>query len=103
MTLSQPTWQEVLAPLFERYANLLALHQDIVSTRLNPDVVSQALRLSRYAPAHLHEIDEGKANRWLGYIQGIVIAGGLTTVAAEREYTRPLFHALKGPSPSHDA
>lgn len=33
----------------------------------------------------------GKANRWLGFIQAGVIALGLTTVQAERDFTRPFF------------
>lgn len=35
-----------------------------------------------------------KLNRWLGYIQGTLIAAGLTTVEAERDWTRPLFRPL---------
>lgn len=35
-----------------------------------------------------------KLNRWLGYIQGVLIVWGLTTVEAERDFTRPLFRAL---------
>lgn len=32
-----------------------------------------------------------KANRWLGFIQGVLIAKGATTVTTEREITRPIF------------
>lgn len=32
-----------------------------------------------------------KKHRWLGYVQGIIIAEKLTTVSEEREFTRPLF------------
>lgn len=35
-----------------------------------------------------------KLNRWLGYIQGTLIAYELTTVQAERDFTRPLFQRL---------
>jgi len=35
-----------------------------------------------------------KLNRWLGYIQGCVIERGYTTVAEERDWTRPLFRPL---------
>lgn len=31
-----------------------------------------------------------KANRWLGFVQGVLIAQGATTVAVEREVTRPI-------------
>ena len=35
-----------------------------------------------------------KLNRWLGYIQGSLIQWGITTVEAERDWTRPLFRPL---------
>lgn len=35
-----------------------------------------------------------KLNRWLGYIQGNLIAKSLTTVETERDWTRPLFRPL---------
>lgn len=35
-----------------------------------------------------------KLNRWIGYIQGVLIERGVTTVNAEREWTRPLFRQL---------
>lgn len=35
-----------------------------------------------------------KLNRWLGYIQGRLIAADITTVKAERDWTRPLFAPL---------
>lgn len=38
-----------------------------------------------------------KANRWLGYIQGVLISRGITTVEEERDWTRPLFRPLDYP------
>lgn len=35
-----------------------------------------------------------KLNRWLGYIQGVLIERKLTTVETERNWTRPLFRPL---------
>ena len=37
----------------------------------------------------------GKANRWLGFIQGTMIARGLLTVPQEREMTRGFFEHEK--------
>lgn len=39
-------------------------------------------------------MDGGKANRWLGFIQGCMIMRGMTTVQAERDFTRPYFKAV---------
>mgnify|MGYP001224219861 CR=1 FL=1 len=33
-----------------------------------------------------------KADRWLGFVQGIIIDRGFTTVTAERDFTRPFFN-----------
>ncbi len=38
-----------------------------------------------------------KISRWLGYVQGVLIERGLTTVEAERDWTRPLFRPLDFP------
>lgn len=38
-----------------------------------------------------------KLNRWLGYIQGVLIMTGQTTVKEERDFTRPLFRHLDYP------
>jgi hypothetical protein len=35
-----------------------------------------------------------KISRWLGYIQGVLIERGYTTVTIERDWTRPLFRPL---------
>lgn len=34
-----------------------------------------------------------KVNRWLGFVQGVLAAKGYISVAAERDRTRPFFHA----------
>lgn len=35
--------------------------------------------------------NHNQAHRWLGFIQGVLITKGLTTVTEERELTRPMF------------
>jgi hypothetical protein len=42
----------------------------------------------------LQELPVPKLCRWLGYIQGVLIERGYTTVEAERDWTRPLFRPL---------
>lgn len=41
-----------------------------------------------------HMEDEEKAMRWLGFIQGCLIAQGYTTVQKERDFTRPYFRKV---------
>lgn len=33
--------------------------------------------------------DNSKVNRWLGYVQGTLIAKGITDIQKERDFTRP--------------
>lgn len=40
------------------------------------------------------DVPLNKLNRWLGYVQGVLIERGITTVQAERDWTRPLFRPL---------
>lgn len=37
--------------------------------------------------------DNSKVNRWLGYVQGVLITVGYLTVQGERDYTRKYFTA----------
>jgi len=41
-----------------------------------------------------HEVPLVKLSRWLGYVQGVLIERGKTTVTAERDATRSLFRPL---------
>lgn len=43
---------------------------------------------------HLDDYPLTKLNRWLGYIQGVLICSGQTTVEAERDWTRSLLRPL---------
>ena len=40
-----------------------------------------------------------KLSRWTGYVQGVLIERGRTTVARERERTRPLLRPMDFPPP----
>lgn len=39
------------------------------------------------------EMPEDKANRWIGFVQGVLAARGILNVDAERNATRQVFHA----------
>lgn len=43
------------------------------------------------------DVPLNKLNRWLGYVQGVLIERGFTTVQEERDWTRPLFRPLDFP------
>lgn len=96
-------WQPVLAQLFERYRQRATDQQDALAAAVGSELAARTVALSAYAIEHLSELSEDKANRWLGFIQGVLIAGGLADIDEERNHTRPLFHALKGISQTHQA
>lgn len=57
-----------------------------------PDMTGSHLIWMLEELASNEEQSDTKKHRWLGYIQGILIANGLTTVADEREFTRKIFN-----------
>lgn len=99
-----PTWAEVLTPLFQRYHQMASAHRLDIELRLGKDLVDRTIALCEHAMADLKDpsIGEDKANRWLGFVQGVLIAGGATSIEEERDHTRPHFHSLHGVAPSHD-
>lgn len=50
------------------------------------------LELCKEAIEKYDSLPIDKLSRWLGYIQGVLIERGLTTVQRERDFSRPLFH-----------
>ena len=103
MPLEPVPWQPTLSLLFARYQELIRQAGPQLAESVGAELASRTIGLCVYAQTHLHEIQEDKANRWLGFVQGVVISAGLATIDGERDFTRPLFHKLKGFSPSHEA
>lgn len=74
-------WKSEVSKLVDRYSQM-----------------TESLELREFCSKLVAEINqhpEIKTSRWLGYIQGRVIAEGKTTVAAERDYTRPILAPLE--------
>ena len=83
-------------------------YKDMLNTRISDDLYwgykslsytySEEMSLSKFIYEFIQGCKDGlplmKLNRWLGYIQGTLIAWGITTVQAERDWTRPLFRKL---------
>lgn len=76
--------------LLARYAGMIAGHFGHRKTEaregneMDPEHLNWMLN-ELYGPMAVD-----KANRWLGFIQGALIAKGVTTVSIEREVTRPI-------------
>lgn len=95
------TWNAVLEHLFERYGDVARDQRAELSRRVGEDLTDRVIDLCALAVDKLDDLSEDKANRWLGFVQGVMISGGVLTIEAERDYTRPLFHAIKGVSLSY--
>lgn len=99
--MNTQSWQDVLTHLFERYEKSGLDHFDMLVGAVGPKLAARALNLCKHAQTHINQISEDKANRWLGFVQGVLCAAEILDVDTERDYTRPLFHGLKGVSASH--
>lgn len=79
--------------LFERYAAML---EGVVDNHPDPDRPTGLKNARWMCATALEQIDAfpvDKLSRWLGFVQGILTVEGITTVNAERDFSRPLFHA----------
>lgn len=92
-------YYDALARCADRYSGMAA-SDDLINQRgplingegtdsLTPFV--EEFRHGCYGPERLPHT---KLIRWCGYIQGVLIERKMTTVEAERNWTRPLFRPL---------
>jgi hypothetical protein len=89
------TYYEALIQCGLRYIEMLNREK---SVWMAEDWIDKVIALEHFIEEFLHgcenEMPLNKLNRWLGYIQGTLIALEITTVQAERDWTRPLFRPL---------
>jgi hypothetical protein len=73
--------------LLKRYKTLALENKD-----LDFEVQQEILKMTNVALKHTDNWPEDKTSRWIGYAQGVLIQNKVTTVDAERDFSRPLFH-----------
>lgn len=76
--------------LVHRYKDLL-LNKDFSNSNISKNHILNMLDVL-IDKVPVWTID--KIYRWIGFIQGVLIVEGITSVHEEREYTRPLFHQV---------
>lgn len=78
--------------LFDRYLAILRVAPDFgaVPEGCTRDHLTWMCETAR---AQAPGWPDDKTSRWLGFVQGVMTVQGLLTVAAERDFSRPLFHA----------
>lgn len=84
------TYHEALRHCADRYLHM----QELAADRVDPKLFRFTLEFQSGCRDR-HPVP--KLCRWLGYIQGLLIERGLTTVEIERDWTRPLFRPLDYP------
>ena len=96
-----PVHDEGSRKAFEYYAGLLrkAGYEPVNHTRIadgDPTSLEHVLWMCEECEPQVRDDGMGmsvdKYSRWLGFIQGVIIMRGMTTVQAERDRTRPWFN-----------
>ncbi len=74
----QAAYYDAIMKCVERYKPMAVPDQDLL----------------KFLDEFNREVPLMKLSRWLGYVQGVLIDKRITTVEAERDWTRPLFRPL---------
>ena len=82
-------YREALLDCGIRYANMM------FEAGENDDALERFI--AEFKDGCINGLPVAKLCRWLGYIQGVLIERGITTVETERDWTRPLFRPLDFP------
>jgi hypothetical protein len=75
--------------IIDRYDTLLDKHTGLGICEHNPGTSLHHLRWMLWMLRG--DMESGKANRWLGFIQGVLTVEGYINVSEERDFTRPFF------------
>ena len=100
--------KENLITLFRKYSEIVRINPDWFRDKEGSFTQISLMELCTQAEIRYDEFfkldgDNSKVNRWLGYLQGILIYKGLLNVEDERNETRRYLtaHQLKEPSKGH--
>ncbi|AXH72424.1 MAG: hypothetical protein [Caudoviricetes sp.] len=76
-----------------RYIEILTPLQDIEKDSLESTSNSHLISMCETIISN-DSLSEDKISRWLGFIQGVIVMKGYTTVNTERDFSRPMFHRV---------
>lgn len=80
--------------MFSRYLEVIQQNKSVLNSA-QPKCSGEHLeRLCIEALNHSQNYPYDKLSRWLGFVQGILCVYGLIDVDTERNFSRPIFHAL---------
>ena len=98
MSIIDKVKKDNLVIVFNHYINIIDRQKDLINQNIERTNHSELMALCSEAIERYDEFfkldgDNSKVNRWLGYVQGILIAAHIVTVDSEREFTRPYLTA----------
>lgn len=100
--VSQAIKKKNLIFLFNHYISIIKDNEEYINSQVRTTNATDMIRLCNeaielYDEFYLLDGDNSKVNRWLGYIQGILITINLTTIEDQRNFTRPYLteHRIK--------
>ena len=88
-------YREALYDCGVRYADMMFNEDEDEDEDENDDALERFI--AEFKDGCINGLPVAKLCRWLGYIQGVLIERGITTVETERDWTRPLFRPLDFP------
>lgn len=80
--------------LFRRYKEIIVERRDEIPQMPQKCAPDHLVRLCNEALDNAQNYPFDKLSRWIGFIQGVLCANGVIDVDEERNYSRPLLHAI---------
>lgn len=80
--------------LFSRYRAVIMDHRDEMKGDIAECGSDHLIKLCDEVLANHQRYPFDKLSRWMGFVQGVLASQGLISVEEERNYSRPLLHAI---------
>lgn len=93
MTPVRKALAQTLFGLHDMLVLILDQYPEVDANVAEHATCAYALKMVETAVSELEGWPVDKTSRWIGYVQGVMATRGLLNVGAERERTRPFFHA----------
>lgn len=68
--------------------------QEIIEKYSPNDTNDHLIKMTHTLLANIDNYPVDKTSRWIGFIQGVLYTDGLIDIKQERDFTRPLYHAV---------
>lgn len=91
--LSDLEAKAVLA-LFTRYRDLIVKHKSEMTSEVKDCDPEHLIRLCNEVIENHQRYPFDKLSRWMGFVQGVLATQEIIQVEGEREFSRPLLHAI---------